>query len=237
MIYHLISSPESFQERKYIEPITACGDRNGHFDMHDVLSKQNEPEEDLDKKSGLLPRIKRLSAKRSSKEKPKKYKYNLEVTPAERLFGSAPPSFEKSKNNDQTTNGKSLKDVNVEKNNIDYAKRPTTRLDHYTDIKPISVNVNLEDRKRSVVNDFTRFSEPKPSHRVIVPSPPPSSLLLQVAPEQSRSSWGNNTHVIGPYNASKDSQSSQKVIYTNIDHHRHPQTKGESMNTFHSIHI
>ena len=31
--------------------------------MHDVLWKQNEPEDDLDKKSGLLPRIKKLSGK------------------------------------------------------------------------------------------------------------------------------------------------------------------------------
>ena len=201
--------------------------------MHDVLWKQNEPDDDLEKKSGLLPRIKRLSGKRNSKEKPKKYKYNLEVTPAERLFGSAPPSFEKSKYNDQTTKGKSFKEVNVEENDIDHSNRPTTRLDYYTDIQPISVNVNLEDRKRSDINDFTRFAEPKPSHAVIVPSPPPSSLLLQVAPERNRSSWSNNTHVSGPYYSSKEaSQSSQKVIYTDIDHHRYPQTKGKSINSF-----
>ena len=201
--------------------------------MHDVLWKQNEPEDDSDKKSGLLPRIKRLSGKRNPKEKLKKYKYNLEVTPAERLFGSAPPTFDKSKYNDQTTKGKSLKEVNVEENNIDYSNRPTTRLDHYTDIKPISVNVNLEDKKRSNMNNFPRFAEPKPSHTVIVPSPPPSSLLLQVAPERNRPSWSNDTHVIGPYSASKEaSQSSQKVIYTDIDHHRYPQTKGESIYSF-----
>ena len=230
LILIFICSPDSLPERKYVEPIPACGDRNGHFDFRDVLIKRIEPEDHLDRKSSLLPRIKRLSVKRNSKEKPKKYKYNLEVTPAERLFGSSLLP-ENSRRNKETENGDlldELDDVEVRGNNSKY--RPTSRLDNYKDIKPISVNVQLEDKKHSFSNEFSHplnRTFPKPSHSVVVPSSPPSSLLLQVAPDQnpfsSNSGYLPESGKNYPYKGSEDvPQAFGKVIYADIDHHQPP---------------
>ena len=199
--------------------------------MRDVLSKRVEPPDQIDKKPGLLPRIKKLSElsmKRNSKEQPKKYKYNLEVTPAERLFGSVPPLQKSNSHNEMKRNGEPSYEVDIGKNSNDAEYRPSTRLDHYKDVQPISVNVNFEDRKYPHTNDFSRPSAPKSSHHVIVPSSPPSSLLLQVAPDQNQfsSSLGYNPNGNGTYTDSRDiPQSYNKVMYADIDHHR-PQTKG-----------
>ena len=199
--------------------------------MRDVLSNDAVPEDHIDKKPGLLPRIKKLSKlseKRNSKGQPKKYKYNLEVTPAERLFGSVPPLQKSFSHNEIRSNGGPPYEENGGNNDIVSGYRPSTRLDHYKDVQPISINVNLENRKYQHTEDSSRPSAPKSSHHVIVPSPPPSSLLLQVAPDQNQfsSSFGYDPNGNGPYNASKDiPQSYNTVMYADIDHHSQ-QTKG-----------
>ena len=166
--------------------------------------------------------------KRNSKEQPKKYKYNLEITPAERLFGSVPPLQKSHSHNEIKRNGRPSYEVDIEKNSNNAEYRPSTRLDHYKDVQPISVNVNLGDKKYPYTDDFSRPSAPKSSYPVTVPSSPPTSLLLQVAPDQNQlsSSFGYNPNVNGSYNASRDvPQSYNKVMYADIDHHR-PQIKG-----------
>ena len=231
LIFIFNCSPDSLQERKYVEPISACGDRNGQFDINDVLTKRNGTNDHFDRKPGLLPRIKRLSVKRNSKENPKKYKYNLEVTPAERLFGSAPLLHENSEYNGVSETGEMLNEVDARENDSEY--RPTTRLDNYKYTKPISVNVQLGEKKLPFANEFSHQLNPffpKSSHSVVIPSSPPSSLLLQVAPDQnhisSNSGYLPESDKNGTYQGSKDvPQAFQKVIYADIDHH-HPQTKG-----------
>jgi len=203
-----------------MEPIPACGDRHGKFDMTNMLSKKERSEEV--KKNGLLPRIKRLSVKRSQKDKSKKYKYNLEITPAEKLFGSTPQSSESSANK-QGTNGNDSDEV-IHKGNNGF--RPTSRLGNYKDINPISVAVEPEFNlhptgdKYSNAKDGANLILP---HTVTIPSPPPSSLLLQVAPEQNKISSTTGIslkpdEIFEHERSNGGLQRNDRITYAEIDH-------------------
>ena len=140
-------------------------------------------------RNGIIPRIKKLSTKRNATLKAKKKRYNLEITPAEQLFGPGAHSsgFQSSK---LTRNGNEYADNtnNVEAKNEDKT-RPMTRLDNYKDIQPISVDVEVRNMEgNSVLSNQNKI--PKPPRSGVVLSSPPASLLLQVAPSQQNKPAG-----------------------------------------------
>jgi hypothetical protein len=204
-----------------MEPIPASGERDGKVYMTDIFPKKEKSEEV--RKNGLLPRIKRLSVKRSLKDKSKKYKYNLPITPAEQLFGSTPQSSESS-GNKQGIKGNGS-DERIYKDDIGHSFRPTSRLSHYKDINPISVAVGHDINPHSSGVNYSNakadanFTLP---HTVTVPSPP-SSLLLQIAPEENRISSttgisSKSDKIFEHERAKSGLQKPDRIIYADIDH-------------------
>ena len=208
-----------------MEPIPASGERyQESFDINDLFLKKEASAVDL-KNKGILPRIKNLSGKRrSSIEKPKKYKYNLKTTPAEKLFGSSSHSYEAT-GHKGNTNGNVFQN-GTPKDAPEVHFRPTSRLNNYKDMNSISLDVNgsYVENKNSFSNQ--RIAMPPPN--VVIPSPPPSSLLLQIAPEQNKISVSNNGINVASDKSSPNARTSSvegfdkfhSTIYTEVDHSR-----------------
>ena len=180
---------------------------------------------DANEKSGIIPRIKKLSTKRNTILKAKKKRYNLEITPAEQLFGPGAHSsgFQSSK---LARNG----NENADKTNNMEAKnenktRPVTRLDNYKDIQPISVDVEVRNIEGiSVLSNQNEI--PKPPRSGVISSSPPASLLLQVAPSRQNISAGKAfADPIHDKSAGKEKSSMaspknvEEIVYAKVEHH------------------
>ena len=211
------------QPRAYIEPMAACGNRDGNFDIRDVLPKNGNSDDNG--KNGIIPRIKKLSTKRNTTLKAKKKRYNLEITPAEQLFGPGAHSsgFQSSK---PTRNGNEYADkTNTIEAKNENKTRPVTRLDNYKDIQPISVDVEVRNIEGiSVLSNQNEI--PKPPRSGVVSSSPPASLLLQVAPSQQNIPSGKAfPDPIHDKRAGKEKSSmaspknGEGIVYAKVEHH------------------
>ena len=180
---------------------------------------------DDNEKNGIIPRIKKLSTKRSSTLKAKKKRYNLEITPAEQLFGPGAHSsgFQSSR---LTTNGNEYADkTNTIRDKNKNKNRPVTRLDNYKDIHPISVDVEVRNKEGiSVLSNQNEI--PKPPRSGVVSSSPPASLLLQVAPSQQNIPSGKVfSDPIHDKRAGKEKSSMaspknvEDIVYAKVEHH------------------
>ena len=175
-------------------------------------------------RNGIIPRIKKLSTKRNATLKAKKKRYNLEITPAEQLFGPGAHSsgFQSSK---LTRNGNeyAINTNNIEAKNEDKT-RPMTRLDNYKDIQPISVDVEVRNMEgNSVLSNQNKI--PKPPRSGVVLSSPPASLLLQVAPSQQNQPAGKAISDAIPdkgVGKEKSSMANPKnvedIVYAKVEH-------------------
>ena len=180
---------------------------------------------DDNEKHGIIPRIKKLSTKRNTTLKAKKKRYNLEITPAEQLFGPGAHSsgFQSTK---LTKNGNEYADkTNIIEDRNENKTRPMTRLDNYKDIQPISVDVEVRNLEGiSVLSNQNEI--PKPPRSGVISSSPPASLLLQVAPSRQNIPAGkafSDPILEKSAGKEKSSMASAKnvkdIVYAKVEHH------------------
>ena len=222
-LLYVIFRPNVAQPRAYVEPIAACGNRDGNFVIRNVLPKNGNSDDN--EKHGIIPRIKKLSTKRHSTLKAKKKRYNLEITPAEQLFGPGAHSsgFQRTKvtknGNEYAAKTSTIEDKNENKT------RPVTRLDNYKDIQPISVDVEVHHLEGiSVLSNQNEI--PKPPRSGVISSSPPASLLLQVAPSRQNIPAGKAfSDPIHDKSAGKEKNSMaspknvEEIVYAKVEHH------------------
>ena len=187
------------------------------------MPKNGNPDDN--EKHGIIPRIKKLSTKRNTTLKAKKKRYNLEITPAEQLFGPGAHSsgFQNSKLN-RNKNEYADKTNTIEAKN-ENKNRPVNRLDNYKDIQPISVDVEVRNMEGiSVLSNQNK--KPKPPRSRVGSSSPPASLLLQVAPSQQNKPAGKAfSDPIRDKSAGKEKSSMaspknvEDIVYAKVEHH------------------
>ena len=180
--------PESYQPRHYIEPITTSGNRDDVETRYkDTSTLHKEHQMAAKSKGKKIPGIDKIPIKRRLKNVKKKYKYNLEVTPAEKLFG--PNSYPSLPADPIKTTDLHGYDLLSDQKQFADDSRPKSRLFNYTDVKLKPTHLkgsrNMENQTGTdtvddgMANANTMYNGPAHSH--IVPPRPPSSLLLQIA--------------------------------------------------------